>query len=99
MRVELTMADVAVCALLSLTAGPAAVLTIKSWISTMSPAKVTLSSLVHILKWKVICFATSTCSLSFVNLVISLGEPPPVFLELIRQKLTQAPLRLSCFGA
>lgn len=40
MRVELTMADVAVCALLPLAAGPAAVLTIKSWMSIMSPAKV-----------------------------------------------------------
>lgn len=34
------MEAVAVCALLSLTAGPVAVLTIKSWMSIMSPAKV-----------------------------------------------------------
>lgn len=40
MRVELTMVAVAVCALLFLTAGPVAVLTIKSWMSIMSPAKV-----------------------------------------------------------
>lgn len=40
MCVELTMEAVAVCALLSLTAGPVAVLTIKSWMSIMSPAKV-----------------------------------------------------------
>lgn len=40
MHVELTMAVAAVCALPSLTAGPAAVLTTKSWMSIMSPAKV-----------------------------------------------------------
>lgn len=40
MHVELTMVAVAVCALLFLMAGPAAVLTIKSWMSIMSPAKV-----------------------------------------------------------
>lgn len=34
------MGAVAVCALQSLTAGPVAVLTIKSWMSIMSPAKV-----------------------------------------------------------
>jgi len=40
MRVELTTVAVAVCALLFLTAGPVAVLTIKSSMSIMSPAKV-----------------------------------------------------------
>lgn len=40
MLVVLTMAAVAVCALLFLKAGPVAALTIKSWMSIMSPAKV-----------------------------------------------------------
>ena len=40
MRVELTTVAAAVCASLFLTAGPVAVLTIKSWMSIMSPAKV-----------------------------------------------------------
>lgn len=39
MLVESTMEAVAVCALQSLMAGPVAVLTIKSWMSIMSPAK------------------------------------------------------------
>lgn len=40
MLVELTMVAVAVCALLFLTADPVVVLTIKSWMLIMSPAKV-----------------------------------------------------------
>lgn len=40
MHVESTMEAVAVCALQSLMVGPVAVLTIKSWMLIMSPAKV-----------------------------------------------------------
>lgn len=40
MCVELTMAAAAVCASPFRTAGPVAALTIKSWMSIMSPAKV-----------------------------------------------------------
>lgn len=40
MRVELTMAAAAACALLPPAAGPAAVLTIRSWMWIMSPVEV-----------------------------------------------------------
>lgn len=113
------MAVVAVCALLSLTAGPADVLTIKSWMSIMSPVKVLcyFTSTKISLKIKLggyrklitqqeprllkysklyLSFCKLYYRLPFPNLGIGFEEPRAIFLQLVRQKLTQAPIRLFC---